>query len=346
MRARHRVVRVGIVGAGLRGRLFATALAESPVSDVVAFAEPSGATADAARRDLGLPVVSDHVALLDQFDLDAVIVATPDFAHRDAAVAAARAGRHLLIEKPLDMSVGEAHEIRDAVRDGGATCLVGFENRWNPHIVQAHRAIGDGAIGAHIMTTATLSNTWFVPTTMLSWAARSSPVWFLMPHTIDLVTHLSGRTPVSVTAVASRGVLRARGIDTIDVVHALITLDDGSTASLTSAWTLPDGTDAIVDFRFQVVGTDGAIGADPIHQGLTLVTDRQHARGPLAGRIGTSLVGAPIWMAQEWVACLDRGEALGPGVDQGVLVTEVICALERAYTERRVVTLAEIRDCC
>ncbi len=337
------MVKVGIVGAGLRGRMYTAALAESPVAEVVAFAEPSATVGAAAHQETGVPVVASHTDLLNQFDLDAVIVATPDFAHRDAAIAAARAGKHLLIEKPLAMSVAEAHEIRDAVRDGGGSCLVGFENRWNPHIVQAHRAIADGAIGKHITTSATLSNTYFVPETMLSWAARSSPAWFLLPHTVDLMTHLSGSRPVSVMAVASSGVLRARGIDTIDVVHALLTLDDGTTASLTSAWTLPEGNDAIVDFRFQIIGTDGAITADPIHQGLDLVTDRRHAQGLLAGRIGPNLVGAPIWMAQEWVACLDRGDTLGPGVDQGVLVTEVICAIERSYTEQRAVTLAEIR---
>ncbi|HYI24428.1 MAG TPA: Gfo/Idh/MocA family oxidoreductase, partial [Thermomicrobiales bacterium] len=312
------MIRVGIVGAGLRGRMYTAALAESPVAEVAAFAEPSAAVAAAAQRDTGIPVVSTHTDLLVQFDLAAVIVATPDFAHRDASVAAALAGKHLLIEKPLAMSVAEAHEIRDAVRAGGATCLVGFENRWNPHIVQAQRAIVEGAIGSHITTSATLSNTYHVPATMLSWSARSSPAWFLMPHTVDLVTHLSGRVPASVMAVASSGVLQARGIDTIDVVHALITLEDGTTASLTSSWTLPEGNDAIVDFRFQVVGTEGAIAADPIHQGLSLITDRQRTQGTLSGRIGSSLVGAPVWMAQEWVDCLDRGESLGPGVDQGV----------------------------
>jgi predicted dehydrogenase len=203
--------------------------------------------------------------------------------------------------------------------------------------------IADGTIGTHITTSATLSNTWYVPETMLSWAARSSPAWFLLPHTVDLVTLLSGRVPVSVMAVASRGVLAARGIDTIDVVHALLTLDDGTTASLSSAWTLPDGSDAIVDFRFQVIGTDGAIAADPIHQGLDLVTDRRRAQGTLAGRIGTGLVGAPTWMAQEWAAGLARSEPVGPGIAQGVLVTETICAIERSYAERRTVTLEEIR---
>ncbi len=337
------MIRVGIVGAGLRGRMYAAALAESLHAEVVAFAEPSTRIAGAAQRDTGVPVVPTHRDLLDQVDPDAVIVATPDFAHRDVAVAAASAGKHLLIEKPLAMTVAEAHDIRDAVHAGGATCLVGFENRWNPHVVQAQRAIASGAIGTHITSTATLSNTWYVPETMLSWAAKSSPAWFLMPHTVDLVMLLSGRTPASVMAVASHGNLAARGIDTADVVHALITLDDGTTASLSSAWTLPDGNDAIVDFRFQVNGTDGVISADPIHQGLDIVTDKRRTQGTLAGRIGTGLVGAPVWMVQEWAACLDRGESLGPGVDQGVLVTEVICAIERSYTERRAVSVEEIR---
>jgi predicted dehydrogenase len=324
--------------------MYAEAMADSPLAEVVAFAEPSERVARSAREETGRPVVASHQQLLTDFDLDAVVVATPDFAHRDAAVDIANAGKHLLVEKPLAMSVRDAHDIRDAVRAGGASCLVGFENRWNPHVVQAKRLIEQGAVGTHITTAATLSNTWHVPMSMLSWAARSSPAWFLMPHTVDVVMHLSGRKPVSVMANASRGVLAARGIDTVDVVNALITLDDGTTASLSSAWTLPDGTDAIVDFRFQIIGTDGAIASDPIHQGLDLVTDRRRAEGTLTGRIGSALVGAPIWMAQEWVGALHRGDSLGPGVDQGVIVTETICAIERSFEEGRAVTLSEIRS--
>ena len=89
----------------------------------------------------------------------------------------------------------------------------------------------------------------------------------------------------------------------------------------------------------QFVGTEGSIAADPIHQGLSLTTDRQppHAGHPFGPDRYRVLVGAPVWMAQEWVDCLDRGESLGPGVDQGVLVTETICAIEfRSYTGRTV----------
>jgi predicted dehydrogenase len=165
-----------------------------------------------------------------------------------------------------------------------------------------------------------------------------------MPHTVDLLLWFTGRTPVSVSAVASRGQLQARGIDTEDVVHALITWDDGTTSSLTSAWTLPDGNNAIVDFHFQVIGTGGAIAADPIRQGLDLTTDRLRSVGTLANRIGRAQVGAPIWMAQEFAQNLVEGKSTGPGVDQGLLVTEVICAIEASFRQERPVTLEEIRS--
>jgi len=249
----------------------------------------------------------------------------------------------MLIEKPLAMSLDDAYAIRDAVRHGGGQCLVGFENRWNPHIVQTRRSIESGALGTHVTSSATLSNSYFVPLEMLSWAAKSSPAWFLMPHTVDLMLLFSGKSPVSVTAMASRGVLAARGIDTWDVVHALISFEDGTTSSLTSAWTLPEGADAIVDFRFQFIGTEGMIAGDPIHQGLDVVTDRRRTQGTLAGRIGQSLVGAPTWMVQDFAAGIIAGAPVGPDVDHGVLVTEVICAIEAAIASQNTIHLDALR---
>jgi predicted dehydrogenase len=179
---------------------------------------------------------------------------------------------------------------------------------------------------------------------MLSWAAKSSPAWFLMPHTLDLVLWLNGRTPVSVSAVGSRGVLAKRGIDTWDVVHALVTFDDGSTATFSSAWTLPDAGDGIVDFRFQVIGTEGSVTADLSHQGLTIVSDKTRSPWPLSGRAGRAMVGAPVWMVQDFAAGLVDGSDLGPGVDHGVLITEVICAIEESIATGQTVDLATFRQ--
>lgn len=331
------MVTIGIVGAGLRGRLFAEALQSQPDVTVVGFAEPSAKVAEDTRGATGLPVTSSHLELLEKLDPDAVIVATPDFAHRQIAVDAAEAGKHLLIEKPVATNLDDAHAIAAAVHRSGVRCLVGFENRWNPHVVQAKAAMA--SVGEPITASATLSNSYFVPTTMLSWAAQSSPAWFLMPHTLDLVLWLTGRKPVSVSAVGSRGVLAKRGIDTWDVVHALVTFDDGSTATLSSAWTLPDAGDGIVDFRFQVIGTEGSVTADLSHQGLTVVSDKYRSAWPVSGRIGRSQVGPAVWMVQDFAAGLVDGGELGPDIDHGVLVTEIICAIENSITTGQTVNL-------
>ncbi len=336
-------LRIGIVGAGLRGRMFASALTGQPGVEVVGFAEPSERVSAAAADATGLPVVPSHTALLSDLPADAVIIATPDFAHRDAAVDTAAAGKHLLIEKPLATSLDDARAIHQAVSDAGVRALVGFENRWNPHLVRALGAIADGSLGAPVTASAVLSNSYYVPTQMLSWAARSSPAWFLMPHTVDLTTALLGQTPVEVTAVGSRGVLAARGVDTWDVVHALVRFDGGATANLTSAWVLPDAMDGIVEFRFSIVGTEGSVAADLSHQGLVTVTDKLRSEWPVGGRIGTADVGAAPWMAQSFARGIIEGSDLGPGVDQGLLVTETICAIERSLETGRPVTLAELR---
>ena len=333
------MVTIGIVGAGLRGRLFAEALKAQPDVTVVGLAEPSAKVAGEAARATGLPVTASHSELLKRFDPDAVIVATPDFAHREVAVDVAEAGKHLLIEKPVATTLDDARAIAAAVHSSGVRCLVGFENRWNPHVVQAKAAME--SLGEPITASATLSNSFFVPTTMLSWAARSSPAWFLMPHTVDLILWLTGRKPVSVSAVGSRGVLAKRGIDTWDVVHALLTLDDGSTATLSSAWTLPDAGDGIVDLRFQVIGTEGSVTADLSHQGLTVVSDKQRSAWPVAGRIGRSQVGPAVWMVQDFAAGLVDGGDLGPDIDHGVLVTQIICAIEESITTGQTVRVAE-----
>lgn len=321
-------LKLGVVGAGLRGRLYAEALRDRTDVQVVGLAEPSAPAAQAAREATGLPVVPTHTDLMSDFSPDAVVIATPDFAHREAAVALAEAGTHLLIEKPLATTLPDAAAIAAAVERGGGRCLVGFENRWNPHVLAAKEALA--GLGTVITSSATLSNSYYVPTAMLSWAAASSPIWFLMPHTVDLLLWLTGRAPALVYAAGSRWVLRSRGVDTWDAVHATLTFDDGTIGTLSSAWVLPDAGEGIVDFRFQVVATDGSVTADLGHQGLSIVSDRTRSAWPIGPRVGRSVAGPPGWMVNDFVTGLLDGSDLGPGVQDGLLVTAVLAAVERS----------------
>lgn len=105
---------------------------------------------------------------------------------------------------------------------------------------------------------------------------------------------------------------------------------------------LPDAGEGIVDFRFGVVGTEGSITADLSHQGLSVVTDRTRSEWPLSGTIGRSQVGPAVWMVEHFARALIDGGDLGPGVDHGLAVTRVICAVEQAASTGRSVSPDEL----
>jgi predicted dehydrogenase len=317
---------IGIVGAGLRGRLFARALRQLPDVRIVAVADPAPA-ARAFAAEHGAALHDDHRALLAAHDLAGLVVATPDFAHRDAAVDAAVAGVGLLIEKPLSTDVGHAADIREAVRISGVPAMVAFENRWNPRFVVARQQVRGGAIGDVLFQCAHLNDTTFVPREMLSWAAQTSPAWFLMPHTVDLGLWLSGKRPRTVYATGLRRELVRTGIDTYDGVHALVTFADDTTLALQSHWMLPESYPSVFDFRYELVGTTGALHIDGADEGVHLAGPAwqwlHHATVEDAGRV----TGVAAEIARSFVDLLAGRPVETPTVDDAVVVTSVVAAI-------------------
>lgn len=331
-------LRVGIVGAGIRGTLYARALRRVPNVEVIGLCDLSEPVARAAEERLALPVGASHQELLAG-EPDAVIVATPDFAHVAPAVDAAAAGCHLMIEKPLATTVEDAQAIADAVAAAGRQCLVAFENRWNPAFAQLHDRVAAGEMGRLVSQTAVLSTTRWVPTEMLGWAGKSSPLWFLMPHTLDLAMWLANSRPVRVSAMGHRGLLEEQGIDTWDVVHGIVELADGSLVNLEASWVLPDALPSVVDFRYQLAGTDGAAYVDQFDQGLLVAADGVSLPRNLVTEVRGEPQGFPVWMVTEWAVSLLAGIPLGPTAADGLDVTRALEALDQSLVSGMPVTL-------
>lgn len=331
--------RIGIIGGGIRGRLYAQSLDGFPGASVEAVCDLSREVAEDTAARARVPAFTDHRRMLDETELDAVIVATPDFAHRDAAVDAASRGLHLLIEKPLATTAEDAAAIETAVREAGVECMVGFENRWNPAVRHIHDLAAGGELGEVLTQNILLSNSWYVPTRMLSWADRSSPAWFLMTHTADAATWVAGRPVETVFARGSRGKLAERGVDTWDVVHALLTFEGGGTASLTSTWVLPDSSPSIVDFQYQAVGDASAVSVDLQDQSIRHAAPGGYRwPGMLGGEIDGRLQGPPTWMVQHFVTELEAGRRpIGPGPEVGARVTDVVLAVHESLRTGEIV---------
>lgn len=329
--------RIGIVGGGIRGSMFARAVAQHPDATLVAMCEPVDAVRKRHADALGIPVHADVGALLDVHpDLTAAIIATPDFAHVDPAVRCAQRGLDLLVEKPLATSSADAETIVAAVNAGGARVMVGFENRWNQKFVEVRRQLAEPAGGRIVNQVADLNDTLFVPTSMLSWAARSSPAWFLMPHSLDLTMWLSGATPTEVFARGTKRLLPSLGVDTWDAITASFAMSDGSVVVLNSLWVLPTTAPAVFDFRYEVNTETTSFRLDISDSGVT----RYNPDGVSWPQFGVyeqhgRLRGVPIDMADDFIAWTAGADLDLPDAAYGVLVTRAIEAVHRSLDTGR-----------
>jgi predicted dehydrogenase len=187
--------RVGVVGFGLMGQLYADALADNPQAELKAVADTRGERLDFAKKTYGCAVYENYQAMYDSGSLDCVLVTLPDFLHRDPVVTAAEAGLHILVEKPFATNMDDADAMVKAVEKSRVKCMVEFFNRWSPPFTYAKKAVDRGDVGEIVSFSVELNDSVSVPTEMLAWSARSSPVWFLMSHTADLASWITGKKP-------------------------------------------------------------------------------------------------------------------------------------------------------
>lgn len=147
-----KTIGVAIIGAGIMGNGHAGAVAADPRARLVGVASVpvDGARVVAAKHG-ALLATDDYRELLKRSDVDLVVIATPDHLHTEIAIAAAEAGKAMLIEKPLATSLADADRVIAAVERAGVTAMTSFSHRWIPSYARAHEEIAAGALGRRRM---------------------------------------------------------------------------------------------------------------------------------------------------------------------------------------------------
>jgi len=354
-------LKTAVVGCGIFGSYHVRAYAEYPRSELVLVCDLDEKRARALARRFGCDYTTktSHVARRD--DVQAVSIATPDFAHMKVALEMIRAGKDLLIEKPLATTTREAERIVTAARKGSVRVMVDFHNRFSSPFVKAKAEIDAGTLGTVVSGFARLSNKAAVPLKWLSWAGRSGPQWFLFPHVVDLVRWLTGQEAREVFALGTKGVLKAKGVDAYDTVQALVRFEPSVAQPLSTgsagrprpplastprrksrnrpclsvqfdtSWILPDSWPSNIDFKVELIGTKGTLNIDAERQLLEVagrrlehpfITGSMDVHGQTAG-----FFQLPI---RHFVDCLlDDTPFLCTGED-GLATTRIIEAIERS----------------
>jgi inositol 2-dehydrogenase len=142
-------VRVAVIGLGRMGRFYAqTVAALGPPIQLAAVVDPDPAARASVQAALGdVRAFSDPVAVLEQSDIDAVLVATTTSTHAELVIAAAQAGKAIFCEKPLALTIEQTRTVLDAVDRAGVLLQVGFMRRFDPAFKRAKELIDAGQIG-------------------------------------------------------------------------------------------------------------------------------------------------------------------------------------------------------
>jgi predicted dehydrogenase len=256
---------VGVIGVGRMGDLFCRLLIQEPQSKLIAISDVNEKAANAAANAYGVPAYPDFREMVARKDIQALVIATPDQFHLGPALAAARAGKHIFIEKPLATVASEARQIVDATEASGVALMVAHVMRFDPRFIIAREAISNGDLG-NIVHVYARHDSWISSARYIG--GRTSLSLFLGVHPIDIVHFLLDSRVVNVTARAVSQVLSELRVD--DSVLSLFEFENGAIGVLENSWIRPAGPCGRIKSLFEVVGTSGRLQVDPGETGIAI----------------------------------------------------------------------------
>lgn len=271
-------LRVAVVGAGILGSRHARVFAEQPDCELIAVVDINSVRAEqvAQTHGHGVRAFTDYEAMLQSVEVDAVAIATPDHLHCAPVVAALQAGKHVFMEKPLATTAQDARDIVAAAAAANVVAMVNYSQRFVSDHVWIKQALETGELGKPAFILSVKFDTLSVPTGMIaSWAAQTSPLYFMSSHDLDLVHWFLGADPIEVFAQEVRGTLNAQGINVHDGLNALIQFEDGVSANFHSSWIHPNTYPRVSDGYLQIIGSEGAL----TYHARTRTAELYNARG-------------------------------------------------------------------
>jgi len=251
---------VAVVGAGFWGRNHARNLKELAETRLVAVYDRDKAKAKAVAELFGVEAYSNSRQLLKRSDVEAVTVCTWSTSLAKETLRALKAGKHVLVEKPMANNVREAKRILDLAQKNQRVLMTGFLMRFIPGVQRIKEAIEKGEIGTLVYCTARRVS---------QWPERIGDVGVvkdLAIHDVDITRYLSDSDPVEVYAKA--GSFRHKKFE--DHAQILLTFKDGKTAFIEANWLTPYKIR-----KLTVTGSEAIMTLDYITQEITIETAGQ-----------------------------------------------------------------------
>lgn len=328
---------VVVVGAGYWGPNLIRNVAASPRARLVGVCDKDPkALARAQGRHPGVAGFESLEAALAAPGVDAVVLATPSSLHPAHTLACLRAGKHVLVEKPLATTVEQALEVARAADELGRTLAVGHVFLHNSIVREAKRRIDAGDLGRVLHVHSQRLN-------LGQFRNDTDVLWTLAPHDVSILGYWLGARPERVRANGLVHGWAGKGV--IDTCFALLEYPEGKSAHLHLSWIDPQKVRRMV-----VVGDQRMLIYDDVDaEHALLVFDKGVDRPPLVSdfadfktRIRTGdvvipavrLEGEPLSLEiDHFLECVQTGKRPVTDGWHGVEVTAILAAIERSMRE-------------
>lgn len=327
-------LKIGLVGAGnIAGSAHLPAYQKRTDIDLVAIADLNLGRAQDAAKKYGVPHAYASVEeMLQKEDLDCVDICVWNGSHAPVAIAAAKAGKHVLCEKPMSLNVESALQMEKAIREAGVTFMVAVPRRFHSEVTLLMDMVNEGKLGnIYYAKTAMIRRRgtpigWFTDTRK----SGGGPVLDIGVHCIDCTWYLMGRPkPVRVSAnvshaignFATKGVDRWKALDsdvtafdTEDSAAGAIHFENGATMLFEVSWALNCPNQEYT----QICGSLGGATLNP----LTIYTEEN---GYLTDNKPTTLnVNRYEVEIDHFLNCVRTGEKPIPSLEDGIMVQRML----------------------
>ncbi len=316
--------------------------------ELVAVADVDLARARALAGEYGARAYADFHDMLLRETLDAVIVATPESAHRESVVLAAERGCDVFVEKPLASTLEDADAMIEACDRHAVRLMVGYVLRFEPCYAKVREAVVRGAIGQFLSAYARRNA---VIQEGRRLGGRTSVINYLAVHDIDQMLWFNpGRQVCQVTAKALHGrIMDEFGVP--DYSWIMMDFEGGGLGVVECGWALPehwigwerpDGWQGFSDVRLDVIGTEGVLGLNFSPMNLFGVKKNEGWTFPETRHwpeVNGRIAGCARLEIEHWFSCVALDQPPLIGGREGRRSLEVALAAERSVAESRPIVL-------
>lgn len=322
------MITVGVVGAGFMGSLHASCVANNPRARLAAVIDSNPEAGQSLADRFGARYFASVTDAIDA-GIEAFVVALPDRLHVAAAVELLRAGRPVLVEKPLADTLDGAREIANAARVGGSRVMAGHILRFDPRYAAAAEAVRRGDIGEIVHVTAGRFGTRSIGVKL---NGSSSVCFYIGVHDVDAIQWITGKPIERVYSRSVSKIMPGMGIHSEDAIFSTVDLEGGAIGTLFNGWSRPDRGPFVIDGRFELVGTEGTLEVDVRDHGLRIlgpdgyrIPDGLHwpeVNGHIAGDLAAEV--------DHFLSCVSSGEPFVQAVEEAMAAVAVNDAILRS----------------